>query len=176
MTAKFRAVSQPPGWIMVRYIKILLALAVALWGLLGGLANLANYEEGRQSVQSVVSMETLPESAVADRTSSPNPMMVTAGFAFIWVFKLIGGVLCLVGAARMWSTRSPTDTAKFERAKRWAISGCGVLLFMLFFGFSLIAVGPFKLYLSPLVSAVELAALFAAQIGIVMLFLNQKES
>ena len=46
---------------------------------------------------------------------------------------------------------------------------------MLFFGFSLVAVGPFKLYMSPLVSAVELAALFAAQIGIVMIFLNQRD-
>ena len=55
------------------------------------------------------------------------------------------------------------------------LAGCGVLFFMLFFGFSLIAVGPFKLYLSPLISAVEMAALFAAQIGVVMLFLQQAD-
>jgi len=89
--------------------------------------------------------------------------------------KLVGGVLCLIGVFRMWTTRKADEKA-FADAKRWAIAGCGVLIFMLFFGFSLIAVGPFKLYLSPLVSAVELAALFAAQIGIVMLFLHQRES
>lgn len=160
---------------MVRYVKVLLALAVALWGLLGGLGNLASYPEGKQSVEMVLSKETLPESAAPERPSEPNQVMVTAGFAFIWMLKLIGGALCLVGAIRMWFTRA-ANTASFEHAKRWAIAGCGVLLFMLFFGFSLIAVGPFKLYLSPMISAVELAALFAAQIGIVMIFLNQGET
>lgn len=159
---------------MVRYIKILLALAVALWGLLGGLGNLANFQEGKQSVQMVLSKETLPDSVAPEQRPEPSQVMVTAGFAFIWMLKLIGGVFCLVGTIRMWSSRT-ADAASFENAKRWAISGCGVLLFMLFFGFSLIAVGPFKLYLSPMVSAVELAALFAAQIGIVMIFLNQRE-
>lgn len=163
------------GSIVVRYIKILLSLAVALWGLLGGLGNLANYQEGKQSVQMVLSKETLPDSAAPERPSEPNQVLVAAGFAFIWMLKLLGGALCLVGAIRMWSSRT-ADTAGFEDAKQWAISGCGVLLFMLFFGFSLVAVGPFKLYLSPMVSAVELAALFAAQIGIVMLFLNQRET
>ena len=160
---------------MVRYVKILLALAVALWGLLGGIGNLTNYQGGMQSVQAVLSMETLPEGVAPDAPSNPGQFMVTAGFAFIWLLKLIGGALCLVGAVRMWFSREATP-ASFEHAKRWAVSGCGVLLFMLFFGFSLVAVGPFKLYLSPMVSAVELAALFAAQIGIVMLFLNQRES
>lgn len=160
---------------MVRYIKILLALAVALWGLLGGLGNLASYQEGKQSVRTVLSMETIPESATTDRSSEPSQIVVTAGFAFIWALKLIGGLLCLVGAVKMWFSRT-AESKIFERAKGWAISGCGVLLFMLFFGFSLIAIGPFKLYLSPLVSAVELAALFAAQIGIVMIFLHQRET
>lgn len=160
---------------MIRYTKILLALAVALWGLLGGLGNLTSYQDGMQSVQAVLSMETLPPSVAAVAPSNPSQFMVTVGFAFIWLLKLIGGALCLVGVVRMWFSRKAAP-AGFEHATRWAISGCGVLLFMLFFGFSLIAVGPFKLYLSPLVAAVELAALFAAQIGVVMLFLNQREN
>ena len=160
---------------VIRYVKILLALAVALWGLLGGIGNLTSYQDGMKSVQAVLSMETLPESVAPDAPSDPGQLMVTAGFAFIWLLKLIGGSLCLVGVFRMWFSRK-ADPVRFEHAKRWAISGCGVLLFMLFFGFSLIAVGPFKLYLSPMVSAVELAALFAAQIGIVMVFLNQRDN
>ncbi len=160
---------------MVRHTKILLALAVALWGLLGGLGNLTSYQDGMQSVHAVLSMETLPESVAPDEPSNPSQLTVAVGFAFIWLLKLIGGALCLVGVIRMWFSRK-ADPASFEHAKRWAITGCGVLLFMLFFGFSLIAVGPFKLYLSPMVSAVELAALFAAQIGLVMIFLNQRES
>ena len=119
---------------MIRDIKILLALAVALWGLLGGLGNLVNYQQGMQSVESVLSMETLPEDAIPDGPREPNRLLLILGFAFIWGLKLVGGALCLV------------------------------------------AVGPFKLYLSPLVSAVELAALFAAQIGLVMLFLHQQEN
>jgi predicted small integral membrane protein len=160
---------------MVRRIKILLALAVALWGLLGGLGNLANYSEGMQSVASVLSRETLPESAAPEGPKNPGRVFVTLGFSFIWGLKLIGGALCLIGVIRMWKFRK-SEVRDFAEAKRWAITGCGVLLFMLFFGFSLVAVGPFKLYLSPLVSAVELAALFAAQIGVVMIFLNQREA
>jgi len=159
---------------MIRKIKILLAMAVALWGLLGGLGNLSSYSDGMQSVASVLSKETLPENALPEGPSTPNRMLVGLGFSFIWGLKLIGGALCLVGAIQMWRSRK-AGVDDFATAKRWAVTGCGVLLFMLFFGFSLVAVGPFKLYLSPMVSAVELAALFAAQIGIVMVFLNQRE-
>ena len=74
----------------------------------------------------------------------------------------------------MWSNRKASGEL-FADAKRWAIAGCGVLFFMLFSGFSLVAVGPFKLYLSPMISTVELAALFAGQIGLVMVFLNQHD-
>jgi len=69
---------------MIRYTKILLALAVALWGLLGGLGNLANYQEGLNAVSSVLSMETLPEGMLADGPKTPNPLLVNLGFAFIW--------------------------------------------------------------------------------------------
>lgn len=154
---------------------MLLALAVALWGLLGGLGNFSNYNDGMRSVESVLSMETLPESALPDGPNEPSRLLVTLGYAFIWGLKLIGGAFCLVGAILMWKSRK-SGVSDFADAKRWAISGCGVLIFMLFFGFSLVAIGPFKLYLSPLVSAVELAALFVAQIGVVMLFLNQRET
>ena len=159
---------------MIRYTKILLALAVALWGLFGGVGNLLNYQEGLQTVHSVLSMETLPESAIPGGPRSPGPLPVFLGFAFIWLLKLVGGAVCLVGVIRMWAQRN-AESAKFNHAKHWAIAGCGILFFMLFFGFSLVAVGPFKLYLSPLISAVELAALFAAQIGLVMVFLCQAE-
>jgi predicted small integral membrane protein len=159
---------------MIRYIKMLLTLAVALWGLLGALGNLTNYQEGAHSVTAVLSMETLPETASGKEITQPGPAMVTLGFLFIWGLKLVGGFLCLVGVIQMWRNRN-ADTSAFGDAKRWAIAGCGVLFFMLFFGFSLVAVGAFKLYLSPMISAVELAALFAGQIGIVMLFLQQKE-
>ncbi|MBT8054558.1 MAG: DUF2165 domain-containing protein [Gammaproteobacteria bacterium] len=160
---------------MIRQVKILLALTVALWGMLGGLGNLSNYSDGMQSVESVLSKETLPESALPDGPNDPSRLLVTLGYSFIWGLKLIGGALCLVGVIRMWKFRK-SDADDFSDATRWAIAGCGVLIFMLFFGFSLVAVGPFKLYLSPLVSAVELAALFAAQIGVVMIFLNQQET
>jgi predicted small integral membrane protein len=161
--------------IMIRSTKTLLTLAVALWGLLGGLGNLASYEEGLQSVQAVLSMETLPEDAIPEGPRVPNPLILHLGFAFIWILKLVGGMLCLVGSVQMWRARN-SEQADFAAAKRWGIFGCGVLFFMLFFGFSLVAIGPFKLYLSPLESAVQLAALFAAQIGLVMIFLQQKES
>ena len=159
---------------MIRYTKILLALAVAFWGLFGGLGNLLNYQEGLQAVYSVLSMETLPESVLSDGPRTPGPLLVFLGFAFIWGLKLAGGAMCLVGVIRMWVNRK-AEPADFAYAKRWAIAGCGILFFMLFFGFNLVAVGQFKLYLSPLISAVELAALFAGQIGLVMIFLHQAE-
>jgi len=159
---------------MIRYTKILLALAVALWGLLGGMGNLMNYQDGAQSVTAVLSMETIPHADSANKNIPPDSIMVTLGFMFIWGLKLVGGALCLVGFIQMWRTRR-ADACDFGEAKKWAIAGCGLLFFMLFFGFSLVAVGPFKLYLSPMISTVELAALFAGQIGIVMLFLHQQE-
>ena len=69
---------------MIRYIKMLLTLAVALWGLLGALGNLTNYQEGAHSVTAVLSMETLPETASGKEITQPGPAMVTLGFLFIW--------------------------------------------------------------------------------------------
>ena len=160
---------------MLRNMKILLALAVALWGLLGAIGNLSDYERGAGMVEDVVSMKTLPPKMFPDETAEPSPMLITLGFAFIWGLKLLGGLFCLLGAFRMWMSRKAASEI-FSNAKRWAVSGCGIMLFMLFFGFSLVAVGPFKLYLSPMISTVELAALFAAQIGLIMVFLNQHDA
>jgi len=159
---------------MIRRLKVVLALVVGLWGVLGGLGNLGGYEEGSRAVEAVLSMETLGGDATGSPLATRHPVAIALGFAWIWVLKLVGGSLCLVGAARMWRARD-SDAGRFAHAKRWAILGCGVLFVMLFFGFSLVAVGPYGLYRSELVSAVELAWAFAGQVGIVMLFLNQRD-
>lgn len=159
---------------MIRIIKIVLLAAVAAWGLAGGLANLAGYESGIKTVSSVVSMETLPPGAGPESPEPPNPTLVTLGYGFIWSFKLIGGALALIGAVLMWRRRR-ADVDTFRQAKKWGIAGCAVMFFMLFVGFSLIAIGPFKLYLSPMISAVYQAAAFATQIGLVMVFLAQED-
>lgn len=158
---------------MIRTVKIFLALTVGLWGLLGGIGNLQDYEGGLRSVASVMSMETLPPEMVSG-LATRNPTLVALGFAFIWGLKLLGGVLCGLGAVTMFRARR-ADADTFQAAKRWAIAGCAVLFFMLFFGFNFVAVGPYKLYASDLASAVHLAALFAAQVGIVMVFLGLRD-
>ncbi len=156
---------------LIRKIKIMFAVAVGIWGLWGGIGNLLGYEGGYGAVKAVLSMSTLSEPAAYAIT---NSFLIHLGFAFIWLTKLTGGTLCLLGAKNMWADlETPRDD--FQRAKSFAIAGCAIILFMLFFGFNFIAANVFMLYQSPMISAVELSWIFAGEIGLILIFLNMRD-
>ena len=117
----------------IRLIKIVLSLSLALWGLIAGAMNLVDYENGVSYVFGVISI------GGADSLRAINsPALAHLGYAFIYLGKFATGILCGMGTINLWTARH-SEANDFNRAKSNTYLGCGIALFMLFFGFIVVA-------------------------------------
>jgi len=158
---------------MLRTSKILLVLAVAFWSLVGALHNLLDWAGTTGAVSAVTTMATFEGGAESWQATS-NQAVIWAGALFIVLSKLTAGVLCLIGAKNMWQTRS-VSSADFSEAKKFALSGCAVAVFMLFGGFIVIAESWFELWRSDVMREIALGSAFryAAMITLIAVFVGQ---
>lgn len=131
---------------MLQKTKILLVATVALWGLVGALGNLMHWGETMGAVGAVTSMSTF-EGGAESWQATTNPAVLWLGALFIMLSKLAAGVLCSIGAWRMWQAQGG-DAAGFATAKKFALAGCAVAVIMLFGGFIVIAESWFELWRS----------------------------
>lgn len=154
---------------MIRIVKIGLIITVVLWGFFGALGNILNWDETRGAVAAVTSMVSFEGGAQSWQATS-SPVVIWLGALFIMLSKLSAGVLCVVGAGRMWQSRNGS-AAEFSAAKRIALAGCGIAVIMLFGGFIVIAESWFELWRSESMSAV-LSAVFryAGMITLIAIF------
>lgn len=143
---------------MLRTSKILLILAVAVWGYLGAMHNLMDWSGTLGAVGAVTSMATI-EGGPDSWQAISNPILSWAGALFICLSKLAAALLCTVGAFAMWQARNESEMA-FAQAKRAALAGCGLAMFMLFMGFIVIADGFFELWRSPEMAGPVLGSAF----------------
>lgn len=155
---------------MLRIIKILLVLSVFVWGAFGAFGNLIDWGGTTGAVEAVASMSTF-EGGAEDWRATTNPALILLGALFIVLSKIIAAVLCLIGAGRMWSARK-ANTGTFNEAKAFALSGCGVAIFMLFLGFIAIGEGWFELWRSDVFRdlAGQSAFRYAGMIGLIAIF------
>lgn len=160
---------------MLRTTKIFLVLSVAMWALLGALGNVVDWQGTNGAVQAATSMSTFDPVPASARATS-NPLIILLGALFITLFKLLSGGLCLFGAWQMWLARA-ADSMRFAQAKNWALTGCGVSLFMLFAGFIVIAETWFELWRSPVMLDPVLGSAFryCGTIGVIALFVGARE-
>jgi predicted small integral membrane protein len=160
---------------MLRIMKILLVLSVGVWGLLGAFGNISDWSGTTGAVAATTSMVTFEGGADSWRATS-NPALILAGAVFIPLFKTIGGLLCLAGAWRMWTTRA-SDAAVFANAKTFALTGCAVLIFMLFSGFVVIAETWFELWRSDVMRDPVLGSAFryGGFVALIALFVGARD-
>ena len=159
---------------MLRIMKIVLILCVALWGLLGTFGNLHDWSGTMGGVEVTTSMSTF-EGGTEDWRATSNPVIIIAGALFILISKALAGVLCLVGAWRMWVARTG-NAAAFAKAKTLALTGCAVAMFMLFGGFIVIAESWFGLWQSKELHDPVLASAFryAGMVALIAIFVGAK--
>ncbi|MCT2557907.1 DUF2165 domain-containing protein [Tsuneonella sp. YG55] len=130
---------------MLKTVKIALVATVAAWGLVGALGNFVDWDGTRGAVAAATSMATWEGGASSWKATS-NPFVVLAGAVMIPALKLTSAVLCLLGGWAMWRTRD--RGYEFEAAKRLALAGCGVAMFLLFAGWIVIAESWFEMWRS----------------------------
>lgn len=129
---------------MIRTAKIGLIVVAALWGYVGALGNILDWNQALGSVAAVTSMGTF-EGGSDSWQAMTSPLLSWLGALFIVSGKLAAGVMCTVGARRMWQSRS-NSAADFVEAKQFALAGCAVGAIMLFGGFLVIAESWFELW------------------------------
>ena len=131
---------------MIRTVKTGLIITVALWGFIGALGNILDWNQTLGAVAAVTSMASF-EGGAESWQATTNPVIVWLGALFIMLSKLTTGVLCAVGAGRMWQSRRGA-VADFKAAKAIGLAGCGIAVIMLFGGFLVIAESWFELWRS----------------------------
>ena len=157
---------------MLRIMKILLVLSVAIFGLLGVIGNLTDWNGTTGALAATTSMATF-EGGTENWRATNNAAIITAGALYIVVLKTVFSALCFVGAWKMWRARS-ADRASFGAAKTYALAGCAVAMFMLFTGWIVIAETWFELWRSDTLGVGALSAAFRyfTMIGIIALFVG----
>ena len=160
---------------MLRIMKILLVLSVAAWALAGAFGNVDDWEGTVGAVAATASMATF-EGGPESWRAVDNRAVALAGAVFILSMKIIAGLLCLIGAQRMAAARGG-DAAAFQAAKSLALTGCAVAVFMLFFGWIVIAETWFELWRSDVFRplALDSAFRYAGLIGVIALFVNTRD-
>ncbi len=131
---------------MLRNAKIFLILVVAMWGFTGAFGNFDDWSGTLGAVGATTSMVTFDTVPASWRATS-NPAIIWLGALFIVLSKLAGSVFCSIGAVKMWQARKGESSA-FSLAKQSALTGCAIMVIMLFGGFIVIAETWFELWRS----------------------------
>jgi predicted small integral membrane protein len=108
----------------MRYLKIIAALFIGLIGVLAFLNNLSNSISAQSFVAAVISAPEQPYYKIFGPTFAAG-WQGWLGLAVIMAGELTAGVLGIIGAAKLFGTRSASST-EFQNAKTLAISGGAV--------------------------------------------------
>ena len=158
----------------MRWLKIVLVLLVALWGILGALGNLLKLDVAYRMVLATTRIPGA-EPGAAPPWATESAFVGVLGVALILLGKLAPAVLCTWGAVRMTAARGAT-VEDWQRSKSLGVIGCGLALALLFMGWTVIGEFVFMMYLDPGLSQAAAAAFrYAGFIGLIMVFVAQRE-
>lgn len=158
---------------LIRAAKIIIALAVGLWGLTGLMGNLFGALEVYSDVERVTSMAQVPE--------GEGPPWGTSSAFVVWMGVLaiilgkVAAIIAGIGGVLMAINLRANDTA-FKDAKRLAVAGCGLAFAINFATFTIFAESIFFMFYTTNLTAVgELAFRFTASFALATLFIAQDE-
>lgn len=159
---------------LVRAAKVLLVLMIGLFSLLVGVDNIVDYGTNLAFVQHVMSMDTVFPSSTLTWRAITSPVLQHLGYALIIAAEILAGVLCIAGARRLWLARHGS-AREFNGAKDVAVAGLVTGFSLWFFGFMTVGGEWFQMWQSQTWNGQQAAFRFIACIGLVLIFLNQKD-
>ncbi len=165
----------------MRHCKIALLAAAGFFLFLVVFNNLFDYRSNYGFVRHVMSMDTLftgeAQSWRAFRDPSPDDgsyWLHHACYAGLILWEALSCALVSAGAFRLWRTRH-SPAAQFNAAKTLGILGLTVSLLQWFVAFLGVGGEWFLMWQSKAWNGQEAAFRMFASLGIVLLFLNQKD-
>ena len=157
-----------------RYLKISFVAGLGLMALLYVIHNIMNIDEAYGAVGYVLGLE---HNEVFDNNLLPAIPAAAVPFAawIIFAFEIACGVICLLGAWKLWQARS-ADAAAFEAAKSTAKIGAGLSVIIWFGFFGAIGGAGYQMWQSE-IGAGSLADAFKFSVWglLVLIYLGQKE-
>jgi predicted small integral membrane protein len=159
---------------IARLSKALLVLQIGLFSLLVGVDNIVDYGTNYAFVEHVMEMDTVfPDSTLKWRAITSDTLN-EATYALIIAVEIMTGLLCCAGAVRLYQARGES-AADFNAVKGIATAGLVLGLSLWFFGFMTVGGEWFQMWQSKIWNGQEAAFRFIACIGLVLLFVNQRD-
>src|SRR5690606_23895307 len=159
---------------LVRYSKILLVAALALFASLVAFGNITDYGSNFALVHHVLLMDTIFPTATIKYRAIDSVVLHHAAYIFIIALETLTAILCWWGAGRLLgNVRAPG--AEFNRAKNIAIVGLTLGFLVWQVGFMSIGGEWFGMWMSQQWNGVPDAFRFFITIGVVLIYLVQRD-
>lgn len=128
-----------------RYLKIALTLSVALLALFYAAHNIVNWSSATGAVGYVLSQQDHQAYSASLLPPIVSPAVHAIITGIICAGEIAAGVMCLIGAWRLWIARN-ADTVAFAAAKRLAVIGAGFAALVWFFLFAVFGGALFQMW------------------------------
>ncbi len=159
----------------IRYSKILLLAAIALFASLVAFGNITDYDTNFAFVHHVFLMDTIFPDASIKWRAIESPFLQHAGYIFIIALETLTAILCWVGAFRLLA-RVKQSGRDFNRAKCVGVAGLTLGFLVWQVGFMSVGGEWFGMWMSKQWNGVPDAFRFFITIGIVLLYLVQRDT
>jgi len=158
----------------MRFSRILLMAAIALWLVLVAFGNLTDYGSNWVFVQHVLAMDSIFPDASIHYRAIHSPLLQHVAYLLIIAAETLAAALCVIGAWRMWRARR-APASIFRRAKRLAIYGLTVGLMLWLGGFMAIGGEWFGMWMSSQWNGLESAFRFVVVLLAALVYLGQRD-
>ena len=161
---------------LVRVLKVGLALFIALFCIFYATQNVFNLQSAHWFVSTVLSMEGHESYPKHFGPAITSPALAWIALWIIIALEYVAGVLAVKGAWDMWRARLE-PSAGFQRSKRCVMASAGVALFIWFGLFSAIGGAYFQMWQTEAgTGALQGAFWYFAGVGLVALYINQEDA
>ena len=161
---------------LIRYLKIDLALFIALFCLFYATQNLFNLQSAHWFVSTTLAMEGHELYPGHFGPTINSPVMAWTALWIIIALEYFAGLLALKGGWDMWRVRNePSDI--FQKRKYYVMASAGVALFIWFGLFSAFGGGYFQMWQTEAgTGALQGSFWYFAGIALVALYINQEDA
>jgi predicted small integral membrane protein len=121
-----------------------------------------------------MSMDTIFPSSTLKWRAIDSAALYHVSYALIIAAEILAGLLCLAGAWKLWRARA-APAAAFNGAKDVAVAGLVLGFALWFLGFMVVGGEWFQMWQSQTWNGQQAAFRFITCIGLVLIFLNQKD-
>lgn len=159
----------------IRYSKILLLAAIALFASVVAFGNMSDYGTNFAFVRHVLLMDTLFPNTTIRYRAIESASLHHAAYIVIIFLETATAALCWAGAWRLWRLVG-APASEFNRAKNLGVIGLTLGFLTWQAGFMTIGGEWFGMWMSDQWNGVTSAYQFLSTIGLVLIYLVQRDS